>query len=138
MDVREYLRQYDIAAHRVRRLEAKYKELCILAGAVRSPMDTDGQPSAPQVVGNPTEEKAIKMADLLTDLQRAKEEALGIQIGIILTLDKVPGVYGDVLYERYVELKHWEQVAEAIGYSISRTFEIHREALEKLRKILEP
>lgn len=132
MRVKDYLRQYEVATRRIKRLEAKYQELNTIAGCIRSPMDTDGQPRG-TISGKPTEEKAVKMADVLLDLEKAKRDALYVQFEVFTVINKVPGVYGDVLAERYINLKTWDEVAKAVGYSVRWTHELHHRGLEYIK-----
>lgn len=133
MRVKDYLRQYETATRRIKRLEARYRELNDLAGCVRSPMDTDGQPRAMNT-GKPTEEKAVKMADVFRELEQARNEALDIQFEVFQVIYQVPGICGDVLAERYINLKTWPEVAESVGYSLRWTHELHHRGLEYIKQ----
>lgn len=130
------MRQYEKAKRRVRRLEANYHELEEIAGAVKSPMDQDGQPKS-FTITKPTEDKAIRLAEALTELEAAREEAEAILIGMYHTLDKVGGVYGDILISRYISLMRWEDIADSIHYSLRQTHRLHQKAMEMLRDLIE-
>lgn len=130
------MRQYEKAKRRVRRLEANYHELEEIAGAVKSPMDQDGQPKS-FTITKPTEDKAIRLAEALTELEAAREEAEAILIGMYHVLDKIDGVYGDILIDRYISLMRWEDIADSIHYSLRQTHRLHQKAMEMLREILD-
>lgn len=132
MRVKDYLRQYELATRRIKRLEARYRELNDIAGCIKSPMDTDGQPRG-TISGKPTEEKAVKMADVLLDLEKAKNEALDIQFEVFSVIYQVPDAPGDVLAERYINLKTWEEVARSVGYSVRWTHELHHRGLDYIK-----
>lgn len=136
MTVREYLRQYEKAKRRVRRLEAHYHELEEIAGAVKSPMDQDGQPKS-FTITKPTEEKAVRLAEALTELEAAREEAEAILVGMYHVLDKIGGVYGDILIDRYISLMRWEDIADTVHYSLRQTHRLHQKALNMLREMIE-
>lgn len=136
MTVREYLRQYEKAKRRVRRLEAHYHELEEIAGAVKSPMDQDGQPKS-FTITKPTEEKAIRLAEALTELEAAREEAEAVLVGMYHVLDKIGGVYGDILIDRYISLMRWEDIADTVHYSLRQTHRLHQKALNMLREMIE-
>ena len=136
MTVREYLRQYEKAKRRVRRLEAHYHELEEIAGAVKSPMDQDGQPKG-FTITRPTEEKAIRLAEALTELEAAREEAEAVLVGMYHVLDKIGGVYGDILIDRYISLMRWEDIADTVHYSLRQTHRLHQKALNMLREMIE-
>ena len=136
MTVREYLRQYEKAKRRVRRLEAHYHELEEIAGAVKSPMDQDGQPKS-FTITKPTEEKAVRLAEALTELEAAREEAEAVLVGMYHVLDKIGGVYGDILIDRYISLMRWEDIADTVHYSLRQTHRLHQKALNMLREMIE-
>lgn len=136
MTVREYLRQYEKAKRRVRRLEAHYHELEEMAGAVKSPMDQDGQPKS-FTITKPTEEKAVRLAEALTELEAAREEAEAVLVGMYHVLDKIGGVYGDILIDRYISLMRWEDIADTVHYSLRQTHRLHQKALNMLRELIE-
>ena len=130
------MRQYEKAKRRVRRLEANYHELEEIAGAVKSPMD-QARPPMSFTITKPTEVKAIRLAEALTELEAAREEAEEVLIGMYHTLDKVGGVYGDILISRYISLMRWEDIADSIHYSLRQTHRLHQKALNILREILD-
>lgn len=132
MRVKDYLRQYEIATKRIKRLEERYRELNLIAGCVKSPMDTDGQPRG-TISGKPTEEKAVKMADVLLEIEKAKREALYVQFEVFSVIYQVPDAPGDVLAERYINLKTWEEVARSVGYSVRWTHELHHRGLDYIK-----
>ena len=136
MTVREYLRQYEKAKRRVRRLEAHYHELEEIAGAVKSPMDQDGQPKS-FTITKPTEEKAVRLAEALTELEAAREEAEAVLVGMYHVLDKIGGVYGDILIDRYISLMRWEDIADTVHYSLRQTHRLHQKAMNMLREMIE-
>ena len=48
----------------------------------------------------------------------------------------IPGIEGKVLYERYINLLTWEQIAEKLFYSNTGIFYAHKRALDIVEKRL--
>ena len=81
MTAKEYLRQYEYAAKRVKRLEEEYNTEREQIDAVRSVSDNDGMPHG-NGISKPTEEKAIRLADKLQELADARLDAVEIIMAI--------------------------------------------------------
>ena len=129
MNIRDYLRQYKEADRRVRQLEQEYKEELDQIDAIGSPMDTDGTPHGTNI-GRPTEQQALLLIRKAERLQQARYEAIEIRQEIYETIRKVPGDEGSVLYERYILLKKWEDIAMDLHYSVRNIFVLHGKALD--------
>lgn len=129
---KEFLRQYEYAERRIRRLEKEYEEERILIDAIKSTSDNDGMPHGNNI-SKPTEDRAIRLADRHMKLVEARLEAIEIRQQVFDVIDQVQGVEGDVLYEKYINLKPWEDVAKAVGYSERQVFNIHGNALQQIR-----
>lgn len=132
MTAKEFLKQYEYAVRRIRRLEEEYEKERILIDAIRSTSDNDGMPHGSNI-SKPTEDRAIRLADKHMKLVDAKIEALEIRQKVFDVINNVQGVEGDVLYEKYINLKSWEDIAKTIGYSERQIFNIHGNALQKIR-----
>lgn len=135
MTAKEYLRQYEYAVKRIRRLEEEYETELLLIDAVRSVSDNDGMPHA-SGISTPTEDKAIRLADKALRLVDARTEAIRIRQEIFDLVDGINGTEGEVLYHRYILLKSWEQVCVDINYSWMQTHRYHHKALEIVEGIL--
>ena len=72
------------------------------------------------------ENKSLLKIEKLLDLQEEK----GIEI-LIDTIDKE--LLKTIMYERYINLKKWKDVAKGVNYSESYVKELHGEILKKLR-----
>ncbi len=116
MTAREYLEQYREAVRRAERYHEEYRTECILIDSVRSLSDNDGMPHGTHI-SNPTEEKAIRLADKALQWKFAELDAIAIRQEIFETVDCVPGLPGDVLYHRFVNLRKWEDVCDCVHYS---------------------
>ena len=134
MTAKEFLQQYRDAVLIADRLRNEYEKELILIDASRSVSDNDGMPHG-SGINKPTEEKAVKLADKALDYQNAHLEAIRIRQKVFDVIRKVPGEKGDVLYERYINLKSWSEVAAAVGYSERHVYNLHREGLADVDRI---
>lgn len=135
MRAKEYLQQYgeaEVIAQRLKREYDKENELLI---TIRSPQGSDGQPHGGGV-SNPIEDKAIRLAESLSAYQDAELDAIRIKRRVLRTVNQVPGPRGSVLYERYINLKSWSQVAEALHYSKRHCYNLHNEGLDIVEELI--
>lgn len=135
LTAQKYMDKYRDACRRVRQCEEQYERESLLIDATRSTSDNDGMPHGNNI-GRPTEDKAIKLADKGLDLFDAKREALRIQREVFGVAYSVGGVEGDVLIERYIKLKDWADVFDAVNYSESQTYRYHLIGLDKVADLL--
>ena len=141
MTAKEFLRQYEYAVKRIRRLEEEYEAETLLIDAVRSVSDNDGMPHG-SGISKPTEEKAVRLADKLQRLTDARLEAVRIRQSIFDVIELVGGDEADVLYQRYVKLKPdgnrqtWEEVCDAVYWSWFKVSGLHHSGLEKVEKLI--
>lgn len=119
MNARDYLRQYEIASRRVYRLEKELEEEYILIDSVKSLSELDGLPHGSNI-SRPVEERAIRIVDKAAELYDARIEALTVRQEVfetIMAIGKKDALACDVLCERYVHLKPWAKVCEAVSYT---------------------
>lgn len=115
----EYLRQYEYAVRCVYRLEKELEEEYLLIDSVKSLSDVDGLPHGTNI-SRPVEDRAVRIVDKAAELYEAKLDALELRQEIfttIMKLAKKDGLACDVLCERYVFLKKWDKVCEAVSYT---------------------
>lgn len=142
MTAERYLRQYERAVNRIRRLEREYAEEWLQIDAVRSPSDNDGMPHG-SGISNPTADKAVEITDAATRLFDAKLEAIRIRQRVFDTVMKVDGLEADVLLERYIyltdedRLKPWEQVCDAVHYSWPTVRLAWHRGLDKVAELIQ-
>ena len=135
MTAKEYLRQYEYATRRIKRLEAELEEETLLIDVVRSVSDNDGMPHG-SGISKPTEERAIRLADKRLRLVQARLDAVEIRQNVYDVIERIGGDEADVLYQRYILLKTWDKVCESVFYSWYKVNHLHRDALEKVDKII--
>ena len=135
LKAKEYLERYEDALRRVRWCLEQYERESLLIDAIRSASDNDGMPHGNNI-GRPTEEKAIRLASSGMDVLKAKAEALRTEGEIFAVAYRVGGIEGDVIIERYIKLKDWNDIYTAINYSTSQAHRYHRAGLDKVADML--
>ena len=128
MTAKEFLKQYEYADRRASHFRELYEEQQEKIDAIGSTLAGDGLPHGTGV-SRKTEDKAIKLADAALDWKEAELDALEIKGRVFNMIDNIPGVEGEILYQRYIKLKPWEEICVAIHYTWSSTHRAHRRAL---------
>lgn len=136
MTAREYLEKYKEACRLVKRYQQEYDDETILIDAVRSLSDNDGMPHG-SGISKPTEDKAVRLADKRLRLIEARLEALRIKQQIFDTIMLIDGLEGEVLVERYVNLKTWGEVCNAVCYTWPTVRTAWHRGEERLQAILD-
>ena len=135
MTVKEYLRQYESAEKIARRLKTEYETQMMLIDCIKSPCDNDGMPHGSSI-NKVTEEAALKLLEAAERYKKAEMEALKKRQQVFELIWKVPGIKGDILYERYINLKRWEEIADIVHVSFRHATRLHGEALNDLKDVL--
>ena len=128
MTAKEYLKQYERAVRRAQRYREEYEAESALIDAVRSLSDNDGMPHGNRI-SKPTEDKAIRLADKALKWKQAELDAIEIRQEVFETICDIPDIEGDVLYERYIHLRKWEEICVLLHYSWKGIHLVHRRAL---------
>ena len=161
MNAKEYLNQIGIIDAKLKVIDANINrirtDLKSMGDIEVSSSWPDGQPHG-TITTRPTERKAIKLADMVSDKRdQLKKELLDYEyqqimlrsqlwskrIEILNTIDKVYNgepmsrVYHRILVLRYVELRTWEEIAFDISYTVRHTWRLHGEALKKVGGYIE-
>lgn len=136
MTAKEFLKQYAQAERLAVRYRTEYEKELMQIDTIRSAGSGDGMPGAGKISA-PTEAKALRLAEKLTTYQNAVLDAIELKREVLKMIEYVPGEYGAVLYERYIQLKTWEEVADSIGYSLRQTHRFHQQALLMMQDIIE-
>ena len=135
MNAKQFLRQYENAVDAAERLRLHYHEELEKIDAIGSTLSGDGLPHG-SGISRKTEDKAIKLAEAQTKWKEAEIDALILKDKVFSVIWDIPGIEGKVLFERYINLLTWEQIAEKLDYSYSGIFYAHGRALEIVRKRL--
>lgn len=135
MTAKEFLQQYGEAVRIAERVKTEYDQEQDLIDSVRSALGGDGTPHGGGI-SKAIENKAIKLADKALELKDAELEAISIRQKVFDVIRTVPGEKGDVLYERYINLKSWDEVADSVGYSKRHARNLHDEAIDIVQHFL--
>lgn len=135
MTAKEFLQQYGEAVRIAEMVKTEYDQEQDLIDSVRSDLGGDGTPHGGGI-SKATENKAIKLADKALELKDAELEAISIRQKVFDVIRTVPGEKGDVLYERYINLKSWDEVADSVGYSKRHARNLHDEAIDIVQHFL--
>lgn len=135
MTAKEYLRQYEYADRRAKRLKEEYEEELLRIDAIRSASDNDGMPHG-SGISKPTEEKALRLADKRLKWVEAELEAIAKRQEVFELIYDIDGIEGDVLIQRYVKLRKWEEICVELHYSWHGIHAAHRRALRLVDRAL--
>lgn len=135
MTAEKYLRQYEWAVNTIRRCEREYEEERLMIDSVRSPSDNDGMPHG-SGISKPVEQRVERMNAKLDRLATARLEAVRIRQEIFDTIMCISGLEADVLIERYVYLRKWEDVCLAVNYTWPTVRLAWHRGLDKVQEII--
>lgn len=135
MDVKGYLEMYKEADRKVRRLKREYEKEKAQIDQIKSPLGSDGMPHG-SGISKSVENRAIKLADKLLEYEEARISALEIRQDIFDTINQIGGIEADILYEKYINLKTWEQVAEQFNREPRTIYYIRKRAFKKLNDFI--
>ena len=136
MTAKEYLRQYEAADKKAKRLRKEYEEQQEMIDAIRSSSDFDGMPRSRSGGKSSVETRIIQLAEKAAALKDAEIQAIEIRQEIFDTINAIPGDEGSVLHERYITLKRWEEIAVDMNYSWSGIHKLHRRALHLVSEMI--
>lgn len=103
--------------------------------AIGSTLAGDGTPHG-SGVSRKTEDKAIRLADKAQQWLDAEEEAQIKLEEIAHFINGIPGIEGVALYQRYVELLGWREIAENLSYTESGIFKVRERAIAIAERML--
>lgn len=137
MTAKQFLKQYEYANRRALRLKTEYERETELIDSVRSTLGGDGMPHG-SGVSKTVEDRAIRLADKAAKWKMAEIDALHIRQEVFDIVNRISGIEGELLYNRYILCMTWEKVAEACDKSEKwcRTG-LHSRALQLLQEILD-
>lgn len=128
MTAKEFLKQYEYADRRARRLKEEYETELLKIDAIRSASDNDGMPHG-SGIHKPTEEAAVRLADKALAWKMAEIDALHERQKVFELIYDIDGIEGDVLVERYIKLHKWEEICILLRYSWQGVHKVHKRAL---------
>jgi DNA-directed RNA polymerase specialized sigma subunit len=132
----EYLEQYEYALYAANRARANYELETERIDAIGSTLS--GEPGMPHGTGisKRTESQAIRLAEKAREWLDAEEQAQIKLEEITDFINRIPGIEGVALYQRYVQLLGWREIAENLIYSESGIFKVRERALAIAERML--
>lgn len=128
MTAKEFLRQYEHASRIVQRCKTEYETEVEKIDAIGSTLSNDGMPHG-SGISRKTENKAIRLAEKATKWKAAELDAIAKRQEVFELIYDIPGIEGDVLIDKYIGLKTWEQIAEERHYTVRGIQYAHGRAL---------
>jgi hypothetical protein len=137
LKAKEYLRQYEDLNRIAEQHREEYEIEMEKIDAIGSTLA--GEPGMPHGTGisRKTEDKAIRLADKAMKWKMAELDALEKRQEIYELISQIKGVEGDVLYQRYIRLRKWEEICVLVHMSWNGTHKAHRRALIAVQIILD-
>lgn len=137
MTAKEYLRQYEELNRKAIRHEQEYRLELEQIDAIGSTLSGDGQPHGTGI-SRKTEDKAIRLADKAMKWKVAQLDAIEKRQEIYDLIHDIPGYEGEILYQRYIMLRKWEEICILVHLSWTQTHEHHKRALHIVQLRIEP
>lgn len=135
MTAKQFLRQYEDAQRRASRYKAEYERESELIDSVRSTLGGDGMPHG-SGVSKRVEDQAIRLAEKAMRWKEAELDAIARRQEVFELIDQIPGIEGEVLYERYINMSTWESMAETLHYSVRGVQYAHGRALVIVARLI--
>lgn len=135
MTAKDYLKRYEEAERKARRYKREYEEECAKINSINASIG-DGTPHGGSI-SKRTEIQALRLIDKALEWKQAELDAIQVRQEVFEVINTIPGEKGEILYQRYVHLKPWEEVASIVGYSLRNIFILHRKALDDVEHCIE-
>jgi hypothetical protein len=137
MKAKDYLKQYEELNRKALRFKAEYELEMEKVDAIGSTLAGDGMPHGTGI-SRKTEDRAIRLGEAAMKWKIAELDALEKRQEIFGLISTVPGIEGDILFQRYIELRKWEEICVLIHMSWTQTHEHHKRALRLVQVRIEP
>ena len=134
MTTKQWLNRYRKATLRIRMYRLQIEELETIAegGAI----NIKPAPSGKNKNFDPVQESAVKIADLITKIEQLEQDEKKILTEITDAINKVDDeAQHSILTMRYIKCMHWKSIADELGFSEIRTYQIHGDALQKIKSL---
>ncbi len=137
MKAKEYLKQYEDLNRRALACKIEYETEIEKIDAIGSTLSHDAGMPRGTGVSRSTEDKAIRLAEAAAVWKMAELDAIEKRQEVFETIYKIDGIDRDILIERYINLRKWEEICVLIPMSWTQTHEHHKRALMKVQEILD-
>ena len=137
MKAKDFLKQYEYADKKAKRLQAEYEKEMELIDSVRSTLGGDGMPHG-SGISRRTEDAAIRLSEKAEKWKDAQADAIHKRQLVFDAIHDIDGVEGDVLYQKYINYgQTWEEIAQVLHYSVRGIQYAHGRALLTVASKLE-
>lgn len=139
MTTKEYLKQHKNLYFKVERYRERLEQI---EASLNKSLELDGMPRGSNT-GNPTEETAIRLADIRSRLSHALIEAEYMRQTIADQIEDMrTPAYKELLYSRYILLLTWEGVTDRVSERRKERYDskhimtyMHSQALKEFEEI---
>jgi len=137
LKAKEFLKQYEELNRIAEQHREEYEIETEKIDAIGSTLA--GEPGMPHGTGisRKTEDKAIRLADKAMKWKMAELDALEKRQEIYELISQIKGVEGDVLYQRYIRLRKWEEICVLVHYSWQGVHNVHCRALQMVQELID-
>lgn len=137
MTAKEHLQQVYMIQRKINRLEAQREDLRADLYSVKSPSD---MPDI-RVQTSLTGDKMLELVARVDEIERGIIDEINAlvekKISITNEIEKVPNEnYKQLLFDRYILCKRWEQIAIDRDKSVRTIFKMHGRALNLFEKVI--
>jgi len=132
MTAKEYLEQ----AYRLdQRIQSKQEQIQSLNDlATRCTASMTGMPHNPNRGSSQMADTIGKIIDLQNLIAADMEELVDLKADLVATIKAVDSIDHQLILEkRYITGKSWPEIAVDLGYKMRRMYDIHEEALGKIK-----
>lgn len=137
MTAKEYLQQIYIIHRKVRRLRARRDQIRDELYSIGSP---SGKMNADRVQSSVSGDTMLKLIAKVDSIERGivseMNDMLELQEKIIRQINAVSNErQRDILYQRYVLFRKWEQIAVDMDVSVRYVYMVHGDALQSFARL---
>lgn len=129
MTAKEYLSQGRYLDARINEKLHQVEQLRLIATKATGNLSGMPRPESPNV--HRLQDTICKIVDLENEINQSIDELVDLRREIMHIIDEVPGDECRMLLSmRYLSMKSWTEIAEAMCYSEKYVYEIHGKALK--------
>ena len=134
MTVKEYLNQIRAMNDDVNRMIQQKENLQGVLYCIGSP-GTGEKVQTSKSVGSRHEDLFAKISEKEEQINKSIDDLVSLKWKISEQINELPNVvHISVLYERYINLKSWNKIADELGYNTRYLFHVHGNALHEFHK----
>ena len=133
MPPKQYLQQAFVLDRLIKSRQTRIEELRELQMWINSPSTSERVQCSPRT--DRIAELTVRLLDAMAECVWEITQLVKTQREIIAAINSLPRPeYRLVLYERYINMKKWDEIAEDNNYAISTVFKLHGLALQAIKK----